>query len=534
MSMTSLLNMNLKHTILSAIIIVVLASCKREEATTWNADVLGPIAHGRLSLNDLVADSLLYADEECLWHLKLHNNLTNFNIDSLVDIPDTLIEKIFDMPIVGGPFTLPNNTTLVDEEENNLLKINGAELKEIVAQSGKLHYKIKSYINGYLLCTYSMPGVTHNGEPTVIETITEPSTGNTPFIYEGELDLTDYHIDLTGQSGFMFNKIYSHLIIKTDPNSPAQAQVYGDDYVVIELEFIEPKVKYARGYFGNSVFSINENVGFGEDMNLPQGAMVLSKANALLTIANYVGADVTLNINELSAINTTNNSTIYLQYPPLFDAINIERAYDNNGSVEPNVYAFNLNENNSNIENFLSNLPNELTLAAQLELNPIGDVSDGHDFLYTAKTLDATLDIDIPLAAGMHNLTLSDTLDIESSLDINANGALQLFVTNTFPFAASINAWLVDENGNRLNELIVQQTIDSATETMVESETVPAKSEIRINASQGAINNFNTNNKVALEVKLNTPNYPAVAKLFKNYYMDFALIYNGEALFSFE
>jgi hypothetical protein len=532
--MTTTPNMKLKHIARLTILIWVLASCKREEATTWRANVLGPIAHGRLSLNDLVADSMLYADEECLWHLTLQNNLTNFNIDSLVDIPDTLIEKIFDMPIIGGPFIIPNNTTLVEEEENNLLKINGAQLKEILVKSGKLHYKIKSYINGYLLCTYSMPGVTYNGLPAIIETTTAPSVGNTPFEFEGEIDLADYHIDLTGESGFMYNKIYSHLIIKTDPNSPAQAQVYGDDYVVIELEFIEPKVKYARGYFGNSTYTIIETVTFGEDMNLPEGALVLSKANAQLTITNYVGADVTLNINQLSAINTTNNAAVNLQYPPLFDAINIERAYDNNGNVQPNVYSFALNENNSNVENFISNLPNQLNLGAQLELNPIGDVSDGHDFLYTSNTLDATLDVDIPLAAGMHNLTLSDTLDIESTLDIDASGELQLYITNAFPFAATVNAWLVDENGNTINELINQQTITSAAETMVEGETLPAKSEITINASQGTINNFSTNHKVVLEVKLNTPNYPAVAKLFKNYYMDFALVYNGDALIGFE
>ncbi|MFN5295560.1 MAG: hypothetical protein ACK5BL_08525, partial [Flavobacteriales bacterium] len=62
--------------------VLVLSSCKRSEPTTWDADLRGPIAYGALSLQNIVADSLLQADDQGLWHLMLEENLTDFDLDS--------------------------------------------------------------------------------------------------------------------------------------------------------------------------------------------------------------------------------------------------------------------------------------------------------------------------------------------------------------------------------------------------------------------------------------------------------------------
>jgi len=125
-------------------------------------------------LGQIVPDSILKADETSLWHLLISENLTDFNLDSIVAIPDTIIKKKFNVPLVGGPFNVPNGTNIIEQHDNNLLNVNDAQLRLVKMRSGRLEYSIKSYINGYLTCTYDIPGVTLNGVGTVIETTTEP------------------------------------------------------------------------------------------------------------------------------------------------------------------------------------------------------------------------------------------------------------------------------------------------------------------------------------------------------------------------
>ncbi|MFM9986312.1 MAG: hypothetical protein ACKVOK_13825 [Flavobacteriales bacterium] len=515
------------------LLVVLFTQCKREEPTSWDPHILGPVAFGRVTLADIVTDSLLSADQNGLWHLIFHENLTDFEIDSLVEIPDTLIEKVFDVPLLGGPFTLPNGTALIDEEENNLINVNDAQLKEVIMKSGKLRYKLKSYINGYLACVYDLPGVTYNGVGTVIQTTTLPSVGEIPFVYEGEIDLADYHLDMTGISGFSSNRIYSHLTIATSVDSPQQAVVYGDDYVTIELEFIDPVVYYARGYFGQHNYDLDQTIEFGEDFNMPTGALNLNGTTMSLHVENNVGADLELDFSELVAQNSYNSSSVYLNHASLFEPIHLTRAFDNNGVVTPDVYDVTLNAQNSNIDDFIENLPDALHMIANVKINPLGDVSDGADFIYTENALNAEMEIDIPLNIGMSNLTLRDTLVIAEDLELTADGKFVLYVTNTFPFSATLNAYFSAEGNTSNISFVSEQTIAAASETGIAGQTVAAHSMLIIPASQSIIDVFNPENSLVIEVVFNTPEYPQLVGLYQNYYMDFKLVADGEVQVEF-
>ena len=103
-----------------------------------------------------------------------------------------------------------------------------------------------------------------------------------------------------------------------------------------------------------------------------------------------------------------------------------------------------MNNDNSNIDVFIENLPNEISLSAEVEINPLGNVTDGNDFIYTAQPLQATLDIDLPLNIGAQNLIFTDTLDIASELNFSANGELMLYVTNAFPFETTLRVAILN------------------------------------------------------------------------------------------
>ncbi|MFN0030539.1 MAG: hypothetical protein ACKVOR_00120 [Flavobacteriales bacterium] len=502
-------------------------SCRREEPTTWNTEVLAPVAHGRITLANLVSDTLLQADEDGLWHLLLHESLTDLNLDSLVALPDTVIEKIVDIPLIGGPFTIPNNTTLIDENDNNLININDVEMKQVVLKSGLLKYKLKSYINGYIDFAYTLPGVTLNGVPVVINTIALPAVGETPSIYEGEINLAGYNLDMTGETGFMHNRVHSHTVVKTWADAPQPAVVYGDDYVKIELEFHEPMVQYARGYFGHHIYTFNEDVDFSDDINLPVGMLNIDDAYMHLNIRNAVGADMRVQFSNIAAHNSAFNQDVQLMHAPLYQAINIERASDDNGSVTATSYNFDLNTLNSNIDEFIENLPNQLNVLAEVELNPLKNNTDGNDFIYTDDALSATFDLDIPLRVGMQSLTMRDTMLLASDLVLEASGELKLLVTNTFPFSTTITAYIVSADGSMLGDFIPTQTIEEATATAQPMETIAANSQIAIPVSQHIINQMKAGNGIVVIIALDTPAYPTTAGLYSHHYIDYILVADG-------
>lgn len=499
-------------------------SCKREERTTWNSDVLLPLASGSLHIDDLVPDSLLSADENSLWHLILTENLTDFDLDTLVGIPDTTISKKFNVPIIGGPFPIPAGQVIIDEEENNLLTLNDVELREIHIQSGFLEYSIRSYINGYLDCNYELPGVTLDGVGTFIAITTQPSVGITPYTEEGVIDLSHHHIDLTGETGAMFNRIYTHLTIEPSVGAPTQTLVSGDDSVVVELRFVDPVVEYARGYFGQQFYHLNQQVNFGDHVNFPDGSLNLDQARMKFHISNSVGADARIEFGALSNYNTANNTSVALDYQPLFEPLNITRAFDNGGSVISTEYDFVMNELNSNIVPFIENLPDAFTLQGDISINPLGDVSAGHDFIYSENALHANLELDIPLLVSVDNMTFVDTIDIGSAVDLEAEGFLYLYANNYFPFSARCDAFLIDSENHYVASLINHDVIASGMNTSVIGLTAPVESVLSIPLNSAIIEGFNTEHRIVIQIILDSPEFNQPSGLYKNYKIDYKIV----------
>lgn len=514
--------------------VVLIFSCKREGPTTWDSDVFVPIAQGRITLQDIVPDSVISYDENCLWHLILSEELTDFDLDSLVQIPDTTIKRGFVVPIVGGPFVIPAGQLIIDEAENNLLNIRDVELREVILESGFMEYSIKSYIDGYLLCNYNIPGVTLNGIGTSIITTTEPSIGDVPFIQNGVIDLSEHNIDLTGETGFMFNRIFTHLTIAPAANAPTPTSVSGSDSVVVELKFVNAVVRYARGYFGYHEYELDKSIDFTDQVNFPTGSLNLDQALMKLKITNSVGADAQIQFTSLSNLNSSTGESVVLNFSPLYQPINVTRAFDNGGNIQPTIVEYVMDQDNSNIDVFIENLPDFFVMEADITVNPLGNVTDGNDFIYTDDPLKATLDLDIPLTIGAQNLTFTDTLSISEALDLSADGHLQLYVNNAFPFSAMCDLFLIDHDGLLVDAIMSYGIIKSAVETNTPGITIPVESLIDMPIDDYLIDHFNPDNRVLIRVRFDTPDFNHPSGLYKNYWMDFKVIATGMVGLSYE
>ena len=503
--------------------LITLAACSRREPTSWDSDVQGPLAYGRLSVQQIVPDSLLYADETGLWHLLFDENLTDFDLDSLVEIPDTVILKEYQL--LPGEY-LPGFSLPGTQLSQINIQHPSVQLKHVRMKSGKLRYRFVSPVDGYLNCTLNIPGMTLNGVAQSITFNTAPPASGSDFIAEGFIDLQGVELDLTGELGNSFNRFAITFDAVVDPSSTQPAVVSSGDEIALEFEFDNPLLSYARGYFGSHTYELNEQVDFSAFAAMPEGVLNLDGAEMQFFIRNAVGVDAQIDFEEISNYNVGSSTSVALEHPTLYNAINITRAQDLGESVQAYEYSFDVNGGNSNLDAFLENLPNQFNLLGNVKVNPLGNVSDGNDFIYLDDALQANLVMDIPMRFGMQNLHLADTLYLTNAAEeIPLDGTLELFITNGFPVEGKVSLYVI-ENGVRVT-IAENLQIAGAMPTTTPSAPTPSESMLAIDAQSDVLSKLHEGNPLLIDVTLQTPGAPSPVGIYANQFIDFKLIVDG-------
>jgi hypothetical protein len=488
-----------------------------------------PLAKGELKLSDLIADSLLAPGADGIYALDFTKNLTDFNLSSLVKIPDTSIRQSFAFPLSGGPYQIPPGASILTLTQDEILRLNQVELRKIVGSGGQLQYTLRSYINGFLNFNYSIPGMSKDGNYFQVSAATEPGSPASPFVYQGTVDLAGYSIDLTGSTGYGFNKLTSNLNIATSLTSSGNTPVYGNDSVSVELRFIQPEISYARGYFGQQTYQFDESVSLNNGNTVPAGSIDLANAYCEMQLSNYVGADAIATLDPLISINTLNPSEVAMNFPPLQNDIQMTRAIDQQGQVIPTVLRYEMNATNSNITSFIGNLPDRIALSGSVTLNPLGDINAGNDFVYTNRTLDALLHLSIPLRLATNTLTLTDTIRFDQKeAALKGEGNLILKMWNKFPIGGRLRIALAD---GQYTEIEVIENNGTFNGSITES---PAYSEIIIPVHKDQLSKFVRPNSLIIEALFITEEYPNKVTLNPDMTLKFQLSAAGKGEVGYE
>jgi hypothetical protein len=474
-----------------------LVACHKNDHTYMESKWSAPVAVGEFSLDDFFSGDVLYADANGVWNLRFIKDLSGFGLDTLLAIPDTTISRKFVVPLTGGPFNVPPNANIINQTENTNIAMSGVGLREVMLASGKLKYTLKSYVGASLQCLYTIDGLTSNGVATVLTVNTEPETSFGPNVQMGEVDLSGMTLDLSGTSGLDYNKLVSHVLIKTSPFATGSQPIFGQDSVRIDLTFENPVVEYARGYFGSEVYAINQLVNFAEEGQLPTGTFNIEQASMSVDVQHKIGMDAIISIDNLTATRTSTGESVQLIGPGIYDPMYLTRALDLNGTVTGSSHAIELDEVNSNLTSFMNILPNQFHFQGQIQTNPFGNVSDGNDFYYRSEFTEAKLRIDVPLSFAASNLSFSDTLNLQLEPSIAIPSSIRVQLQNEYPIALTVTLKDSDNSVYTSNLEIGANAISS----------------ISIPISLVQWNKLLADDFMVLEVELNTPNYPAFVQL---------------------
>jgi hypothetical protein len=492
------------------ILIVSFVSCRKEK-TSWNSDWMAPLVHDTLSLNNLVNDSTLTINSSSFLEIDLTRTIIDLGIDDIIGIPDTIISH--DYSISSGSLNVPPGFSIVNDVQEHTLVVEDIQLKRIRVSDGRIKVKVYNPLGTKVFFIVQLPGVVKNGvEFEQNYSVTGGSISN-PGFAEATLDISGYEIDLTGENGSLFNLLQSRLIINSDPAGPTVNVTTAHQFKV-DAEFIDVKIDYARGYFGNKIITdtISTEAFLDDNLlsNITAGAIDFPDCSLQFDITNGMKVDVKALITTVKNTNYAGN-TISLNASAISSPIFLDPATGSWSSLTPSSESLVFNSTNSNIESYLENIGDIHTIGYNLQLNPWGNTSGGWNEIFPNSRLKVKLKAQMPMTIGVDGLTLQDTFNLDLSQDLEkshvASGSFVIQATNAFPFSCNTVLYLMDTNNNVLHTVFGTDNVQSALYGVIDPSDGLKKmsSEVEFLLSSNIIKDLDKIKKVSVRAEFNTP-----------------------------
>jgi hypothetical protein len=510
------------------LILAAITSCRKSFETDWDVDIEAPIARSKLNIKNFFSDTLFSSDPTGLLHLAFSKKIAGFQLDSLVQIPDTILNYEFTMP--PGKLYLPAGNSIPgfpQTQEINFNINNGVELRTAIIHNGHLRMVYSNTYSQPLVFNLVLPYTTIYGLPfTITETIT-PGTNNNVKIY----DISGYTVKLTGISGNKINSVVQVVDVKV-PVTAQNDTIRGGQGVKAEISYTDLLPYYVEGYFGQQNIDLPyDSVSLNISNNLQVSNFQINSASINFKIVNEFGVDINAQLSNIKSVNTTNNTSIILNASGLSN-ININRAGKTSNfsnPVFPSIKTASVNTLNSNLGVFLENLPDYLSYQGKIVVNPMGNISASNDFAFLNTGIQIYADVDMPLQirADYFRLVSKSTIDLTSVNQIdNINyGDIVLQCTNGFPFNAVLQGYILNEQGQTIDSLfnIPGNIIKEGTVDVNNIVIQPIYTELKINLTKDKLTNLKQCKFIQFVSKFVLPPQPPDIKLLDSYSLDLIL-----------
>jgi hypothetical protein len=495
------------------------ANCRKPSDANWDIDATLPLVNSVLNIQDYLGDTLFSTDASGLLHFVYNNEVASIKLDSLVNLPDTSIVTSFTS-------TIPVNITLQPGESLALFApteikfniSNGIEIKTATIKSCVMNVKFSNFISQPMDLICEIPSATKNGKKFIIkETI--PFGTNTLI---KSYDLAGYDLNMRGLNGLQYNTIVQTYTLGLNPGANSVTVAYGDG-AKVEVSYSEIVPEYIEGYFGQQTIDVAlDTVRFGFSENFQADDFMLSDATMNFKILNEFGAEFSASLYNIKSINTAKPKVVTLQTNQLAN-ININRATKSGTSINPSSKNILFNRTNSNIIDFISNLPDKLTYEGKIQVNPLGNISGHNDFAFYNTGIRIVADIDIPLRYTASNFHLQTTNEVDFSaaeqLDKVNFGSFVVLATNGFPFDVILQAYMYDENKTIIDSLFVpgSNVIGRGTVNAANEVIAATQKNISIPIDKTKIGHLKLCKQIKVVSRLKMPPNPPEIKLYEKY-----------------
>ncbi|MBK7945004.1 MAG: hypothetical protein IPJ85_06720 [Flavobacteriales bacterium] len=426
----------------------------------------GPLARTTLTVRDLFADSLIESDAQGNLTLVYRGTLFTVGLDTLLEAPDTSFRYDYAIPCQGALNFTPG-VSIINQADVQRFDLNDVRLRELHLREGILRMDMVNMVGSVINGRMELPSAQFPDGPPVLMASVPAGSPALPSMASALRNLAGARFDLRGPQANSVNTIQT-LVSASLAEDGAGAWVTDQDSLLLAVRYTGLVPEYARGFFGQRTESFGPDTNrLGLFDNLVSGTLDLDEATLKLRIDNGFGADLRLRMRALTALNSRTGEAIDLQHALMNGPLNVTRATDTGGGFSPSTLTRVIGMGNSNIDHFIESLPDRVAYALDLELNPLGDISNGNDFVYHSSKLTANVDLEVPLRLAANELTLQTItmVDLPGNPSGHAlrSGVLRVFAENGFPMQARIELATVDATGAVLTVVPVQGLVASAS-----------------------------------------------------------------------
>jgi len=480
------------------------------------ATFIFPLIPSGTTVEDSVDISGQTLDENLL--AILHNmDINASNGPVLIDYSDAIITTITiaDIGLLEATAFFPEQQLDSNKTEFSF-DMKSARLTEIKIKEGAVTINALSTLPDTGKIEYNIPSLTKNGVPFTSVSVIPPTINGE--MTKIEFNFDGYLLDLTGQEGRLggdtVNTIYTESFTFIDSTGELVTINQTDSfYSFTDFDFV---AEYARGFLGQDTLVVGpDETNITIFNKILSGNLDLETAKLSFNIKNYLGAVLQIKFDQLSTYNSNTNTTVSAGFNFLSQIFTIESATEMPGAIPIDPKSIDIE---LDAKSMLEILPNKLKSKMNIYVNP-GGTGSAADFLYPAYTINASLNLEIPLSIIANNLTLVDTNEVEITQNEEVEiEKLYLSIKNGIPLKATINVMLYDEFDNLIDTLFNNANILSAK--VDENNLVTQSTTSTLSASY---NNNGKIRKVITVAKFNTVSGGSFVKIYSDYKMDITL-----------
>lgn len=453
---------------------------------------------------------------------------SGFNVP--IDTNDYIRMRIIvrDMQASSATAVFPAQRVINDRSWIRYSFDNGMKIKKLKSKSGQLRIDAISTLQDTITFDYLLPTAIRNGAPVNVTGRLVPDLLTGSAEAHITFDLIDYYIDMTlnGDSINLFpyrlfgDLLYSGRLSSMDLN----------DSIDLSYGLYDIIPSYIEGYLGTTTFNYKDTLDFSFFGSILGGTVDLSNPTVNLTMTNSIGVDGEMRVNQMQAFNSRTNQNVNLTGQLMSYPTEVR------GPKLPNVgqtivTPISINKNNSNINSFLSLLPDKIAFDMDVNVNKNGNPDLLDNFATDDSKIGAYLDIEIPLYGITDHLWLQDTLALnvgETTLPAAIDeGKLKFVGSNQFPFEAQAQVYFTDQSGQIFDSLFTSgsATLPAGRINQDGYVDTPGTAELIANFDQPRFMQLKQRGKNAiLKFVLSTKPNGTPVKLYTTYGIDFTLV----------
>jgi len=412
------------------------------------------------------------------------------------------------LKVIAGKAKVPAQSLSNLAENTDLSFDTEQRLQFLKVSEASLSYSINSSVTLPVIFTIGFPTAEINSSPVSfdIDFLSQPSD---------VFNLDGAQFDLT-QGTDPYNYLPVDLSLSTSGSS---TWIEFDSATTMDISYSMYNLKFelVKGWLGVIEVPIDQEViDIGmEQLEQITGTIYLEDPKIHLLVDNNIGVPLGLNmeLDGVSASGTNlslNSDMLMLHYPIMIgDSVSGEKVTISN--------------NNSQLSDFLANIPSELNFSGIASTNP-DSANTGvvyTNFITNKAKLQLGLEIELPMALSIDQLSFSDTLDISiSEMDVEkvTSGHLSILTINGMPMEVDADIHFMDSVAGTILETIEVDILNPASVDINGEVTANEKHTI-VELTSDQIKNLAKGDKAIFSATVNTENN-AIQTFYSDYSFD--------------